>query len=319
MFYYLVLLVFSFLFGLLIGNPIINLIKKLNAKQTIREDGPQEHIKKKSNTPTIGGVIFLIPVFFITAFIYIWWKSFPSKEMIIVFICTFIMFATGFLDDLLKIKKKHNKGISGWAKLGIQTILAFIIFITCFESKNLFYFFWIFFVFAGTCNAYNLTDGLDGLATSISIATLLGLLVLSISFKNIETTSFITIFIGSLSAFFIFNKHPAKIFMGDTGSLAIGAAIGSIALLLKSELYLILFSFIPAIETLSVIIQVLSCKLSKRFLGTDKRVFKMTPLHHHFEITGWSEKQVVYRFLLLQIICLCLGIYIFFISYQFQA
>ena len=296
-------------FSLLIGNPLIKLLSLLNVKQTIREDGPKEHIQKKSKTPTIGGLIFLIPIFFIVLYFYLLKKEeFQTLDLIVVLGCTFTMAIVGFIDDLFKILKKHNKGVSGWVKLFVQFLISFFLFYKYKEGASLIFLFWYFFIFAGASNSYNLTDGLDGLLGSISLVSFIGFCFLLHYSGSHELVKFLIIFIGSLLGFLYFNKHPAKVFMGDTGSLAIGGAIGALAIVSRSELYLICFATIPILEALSVILQVVSCQLSKRFLRVDKRIFKMAPLHHHFELCGWEETTITKRFFVFQVICVIIGI-----------
>ena len=307
---YLFLLLISLFISLLIGNPLIWLLKSLNARQTIREDGPKEHIKKKFKVPTIGGLIFLIPVFILIFTISFIKKELQTIELIIVLSATFIMALLGFIDDYLKVIKKHNKGISGWSKLTVQLLLSLFLFYKYNEGNSLVYLIWFFFVFAGASNSYNLTDGLDGLLGSISLGSFVGFSILLSTANKPELVGFSVVLLGSILGFLYFNKHPAKAFMGDTGSLAIGGAIGSLALISRSELYSICFATIPILEALSVIFQVASCQLSKKFLGVDKRIFKMTPLHHHFELSGWKEKDIVKKFFIFQTICVLIGILI---------
>ena len=281
--FYLILCLIPLITSLLLGNPIINLLKSLSAKQTIREDGPPDHIKRKSQTPTIGGLIFLIPVFAITLSILIIKKDFQFQtlDLAVVLLATLVMAVLGFVDDYLKVVKKHNKGVSGWIKLFIQFLISLGICFLYKEGNVLIYLIWVFFIFSGASNSYNLTDGLDGLLGSISIVSLIGFSFLFHNYNKPELLLISIVSIGSLTGFLYFNKHPAKVFMGDTGSLAIGALVGSLAIVTKTELYLICFATIPILEALSVILQVVSCQLSKKVLGVDKRIFKMAPLHHH--------------------------------------
>lgn len=306
--FYLLLLIISTIFSLAIGNVIIGFLKKLGIKQHIREDGPKDHIQTKSQTPTLGSLIFLIPVITITVIACILKKGLYSNDLLIVFIVTLIGFGSGFIDDYLKILKKHNKGISGWTKLIIQFIVSVLLFYIYKEEHNLFWLMWVFFVFAGASNSYNLTDGLDGLLTSVSIASLLGISTVLYLHNNFEITVFMVILTGALIGFLYYNKYPAKVFMGDSGSLAIGSAIGGVAIATKTEFYLLFFAIVPILETISVIIQVISSQFSRRFLGKDMRVFKMTPIHHHFELLGWQETKVVRLFFLFQLIFSILGL-----------
>ena len=294
--------------SLAIGKPLINFLKSFRVKQTIREEGPQSHIQKKSQTPTIGGLIFLIPTFVVTMILCFLKKDFQTLDLLVVLGITLAMATLGFIDDYLKVVKKHNKGISGWIKLFVQFVVSLVIYCLYKEEASLFYLIWVFFVIAGASNSYNLTDGLDGLVASISLLSLLGLSFLCLQSQKGELETFLVIFIGSLFGFLYFNKHPAKVFMGDTGSLAIGGAIGALAIVSRHELFLAFFATIPILEALSVILQVASCQLSKKFLGQDKRIFKMTPLHHHFELIGWKETEIVKRFFVFQFICVVVGI-----------
>ncbi len=304
---YLFLLIIPLLISLLLGNPLIQLLKSLNARQTIREDGPKEHIKKKSQIPTIGGLIFLIPAFLSILVLFLAKKELQTTDLLVVLGSTYVLALLGFIDDYLKVIKKHNKGISAWFKLFIQFVVSFVIYYKYNSGIGLIYLIWAFFIIAGASNSYNLTDGLDGLLGGISFISLLGFSFLFHKLGQIELLYFSIALLGSLAGFLYFNKHPAKIFMGDTGSLALGGAIGSMAMVTHNELYLICFATIPILEALSVILQVLSCKLSKKFLGIDKRIFKMAPLHHHFELVGWSETKIVSRFFLFQLAFTIIG------------
>lgn len=311
---YLFLITLSFGITLLIGSPLIHLLKALGSNQAIREDGPKSHLEKKSNVPTMGGIIFLIPAFLLTLAICFIKKDCQTLDLIVVMAVTLVMAILGFTDDYLKIKKQHNKGVSGWIKLLIQFLVSLIIVYLYNEGDLLIYLIWVFFIIAGAANSYNLTDGLDGLVTSVSLASFLGCLFLFNQYNEVALSYLVSIFFGSLLGFLCFNKYPAKVFMGDTGSLAIGGAIGAIAVVSRSELFLICFATIPIIEALSVIIQVVSYQLSKKFLGAGKRIFKMAPLHHHFELCNWKETDIVKRFVIFQIACVIVGI--LFLSLQ---
>ena len=311
-----ILFTISFVFSLIIGRFLIPILKSINAKQIIRKDGPSSHITKKSQIPTIGGLIFLIPVFFITLILCTLKKDLLTLDLRIVLCTIFIMGSLGFVDDYLKVRKKHNKGISGWIKLLIQLLVSCLIFHLYKEGACFLYLIWFFFIIAGASNSYNLTDGLDGLLTSVTLAGVLGFFVLFYRSGRFELLTFSIIFFGALAGFLYFNRYPAKVFMGDTGSLAIGGAVGSLAIASKAELFLIFFAAIPILEALSVILQVISYQYSKRFLGVDKRLFKMAPLHHHFELIGWKETDIVKRFFIFQTVCTLIGIYIL-LKYKF--
>ena len=305
---YILLLLTSLIFSIIAGFPLIKLLRNIGVNQYIREEGPKDHLATKRDTPTIGGIIFLIPTFIISSTILYIYKSLITLDLIVVLLATLIIAISGFLDDFLKLKRKHNKGISGWFKLFVQLIISIIIFMLYKGDQNILYLVWVFLIFAGSCNSFNLTDGLDGLAASVSIASLCGLAYLLNSQFNYDLTIFSVILIGSLVGFLYFNRYPATIFMGDTGSLAIGAAIGSLALVSGNGLYLLIFAIVPVLEAISVILQVASCKLSKKFLNKDIRIFKMTPLHHHFELLGWKETTIVKCFFFVQAICTLIGI-----------
>lgn len=308
MLFYLCLFLISLTASFLLGNPLIKIFKSIGIKQFIRETGPKNHIEKKSMVPTIGGVIFLIPLLTISIILVFVKKDLCTLDLVVVLSTTFVMAVLGFVDDYLKVIKKQNKGVSGLIKLFIQLLVSLVIVHIYSEEAGLIYLIWVFFIISGASNSYNLTDGLDGLLTSISLATFIGFFFLLSQYNKTELSYFIVIFLGSLLGFLYFNKYPAKVFMGDTGSLAIGGAVGALAIVSRSELYLICFATVPIIEAFSVILQVASCQLSKRFLGIDKRIFKMTPLHHHFELCGWKETDIVKRFFIFQVVCVVIGI-----------
>ncbi len=309
---YFFLFLVSLTLALFVGNPLIRLLKSIGVKQSIREDGPKAHLGKKSKTPTIGGVIFLIPLFLLTIIFCLMKKSFLSMDLLVVLITTAIMAVLGFVDDYLKVLKKHNKGISGWTKLFVQLLVSIVLYKIYYGNNGLIYLLWCFFIIAGAANSFNLTDGLDGLLGSISLLSFLGFFVLFSHYAKNELLLFIAVVLGAVAGFLYFNKHPAKIFMGDTGSLAIGGAIGSLAIVSRHELYLALFAAVPIIEALSVIIQVLGYKVTKKIYGEGKRIFKMAPLHHHFELCGWGEIKVVQTLFFLQLICTLIGVFILF-------
>ncbi|EIA24055.1 Phospho-N-acetylmuramoyl-pentapeptide-transferase, partial [Candidatus Arthromitus sp. SFB-3] len=229
-----------------------------------------------------------------------------SNEVIIA-LGIFLSFGfVGFLDDYLKILRKNNLGLRAYQKMALLIIISLAIYFTTKDYQDFrmiyipflnstinlsfFYLPFLFVYFTGVTNAVNLTDGLDGLATVVSIIVLLFLFVVGFMIGKIDLSIFAFILVGALMAFLIFNVNPAKVFMGDTGSLALGGAIAAIAFIFKIEVIMIFVGIIYVIETLSVIIQVLVYKLTK------KRVFKMAPIHHHFEHLGWSENKIVYVF-----------------------
>lgn len=299
-------IVISFIVASILGPIIIPLLHKLKFGQNIRQEGPKSHLKK-AGTPTIGGLIFIFATI-ITMFVMV---GNPTDEAMIA-LYSFVGFGfVGFLDDLLKIIKKKNEGL----KSGQKMILLLIVsgFLTWYAYKyigtsinipflngqinlGLFYIPFAMFYFAGVTNAVNLTDGLDGLATSVTVLVTTFLGIISYNLGHISLAIFCVALAGALLAFLRFNAFPARVFMGDTGSLALGGAVAMVALILKMPLILVLIGIIYVIETLSVILQVASFKL------TGKRIFKMAPIHHHFEQLGWSETKIVSVFSIITVV-----------------
>ncbi|MCE5221443.1 MAG: phospho-N-acetylmuramoyl-pentapeptide-transferase [Clostridium sp.] len=292
-------LIMGFLFSIILGPIVIPILHKLKFGQNIREEGPKSH-QKKSGTPTMGGLIFFISV---ATTILIMGHKLMDKEMIILY--SFLAFGfIGFLDDMLKIIHRDNLGLKSAQKM-ILLILFSVAFawygykyigtdiLIPFANKGfrmdlgMLYIPFIVIFYAAVTNAVNLTDGIDGLATSVTVIVLTFFAIVGFRTGNYEVAIFAIALAGALLGFLKFNAFPAKIFMGDTGSLALGGVIGTIALMLKMEWFVVIVGGIYLIETLSVIIQVTSFKL------TGKRVFKMSPIHHHFEQVGWSEVKIV--------------------------
>ncbi|CUU46903.1 phospho-N-acetylmuramoyl-pentapeptide-transferase [Clostridium beijerinckii] len=292
-------LIMGVVFSIVLGPIFIPILHKLKFGQNIRKEGPKSH-QKKSGTPTMGGLIFFIAT--ATAILIMGQKP-MSREMILLY--SFLAFGfIGFLDDILKIIHKDNLGLRaaqkmillvlfsvalawyGYTNVGTDILIPFI-------NENfrlnlgMLYIPFIVVYYAAVTNAVNLTDGIDGLATSVTVIVLTFFAIIGFRTQNVEVAVFAIALAGALLGFLKFNAFPAKIFMGDTGSLALGGVIGTIALMLKMELFVIIVGGIYLIETLSVIIQVTSFKL------TGKRVFRMSPIHHHFEQVGWSEVKIV--------------------------
>ncbi|NRY62579.1 phospho-N-acetylmuramoyl-pentapeptide-transferase [Clostridium beijerinckii] len=292
-------LIMGFVFSIVLGPIFIPILHKLKFGQNIRKEGPKSH-QKKSGTPTMGGLIFFIAT--ATAILIMGQKP-MSREMILLY--SFLAFGfIGFLDDILKIIHKDNLGLRaaqkmillvlfsvalawyGYTNVGTDILIPFI-------NQNfrlnlgMLYIPFIVVYYAAVTNAVNLTDGIDGLATSVTVIVLTFFAIIGFRTQNVEVAVFAIALAGALLGFLKFNAFPAKIFMGDTGSLALGGVIGTIALMLKMELFVIIVGGIYLIETLSVIIQVTSFKL------TGKRLFRMSPIHHHFEQVGWSEVKIV--------------------------
>lgn len=299
-------IVISFIVASILGPIIIPLLHKLKFGQNIRQEGPKSHLKK-AGTPTIGGLIFI----FATIIIMFIMVGNPTDEAMIA-LYSFVGFGfVGFLDDLLKIIKKKNEGLTSGQKMILLLIVSG--FLTWYAYKyigtsinipflngqinfGLFYIPFVMFYFAGVTNAVNLTDGLDGLATSVTVLVTTFLGIISYNLGHISLAIFCVALAGALLAFLRFNAFPARVFMGDTGSLALGGAVAMVALILKMPLILVLIGIIYVIETLSVILQVSSFKL------TGKRIFKMAPIHHHFEQLGWSETKIVSVFSIITVV-----------------
>jgi phospho-N-acetylmuramoyl-pentapeptide-transferase len=307
----LISLILSFLVATIIGSPIIKGLYNLKFGQNIRQDGPQSHLKK-AGTPTIGGLIFITSTTIVT---FIMIRDIKDEAFVALF--AFIAFGfIGFLDDIIKIVKRNNLGLRAYQKMILLLIVSGVLsyysyvelgtkinipFINTQWDLGILYIPFVIFYFAATTNAVNLTDGLDGLATSITILVMTFLSIVSFNLGNYTLTIFSIVLAGSLLGFLRFNAFPARVFMGDTGSLALGGAVATVALLLKIPFIVVIIGAIYVIETLSVIIQVSSFKL------TGKRVFKMAPIHHHFEHMGWSETKIVTIFSIITVIVCFIG------------
>ena len=298
---------------------VIPFLHKMKFGQVEREEGLESH-KSKNGTPTMGGIVFVIAAI-LGAFI-VNFNNLLDPELILATIVLVGYSAIGFVDDALIIVKHSNKGLPPLAKLLAQIALAIICyffamnFIPDFTSvitiplldinidMGYLYPALILVMFAGESNGVNLSDGLDGLATGLSMFAIAPFIIFSIMTKDYTLASYATAMVGALLGFMMFNYHPAKIFMGDVGSLGLGGFLAILAILTKQELLLILVGGVFLMETLSVIIQVVS------FKTRGKRVFKMAPIHHHFEMLGWSEQQVTISFWFIGFICGILSIVI---------
>ena len=314
----------SFALSVIVSLIVIPILKKLKVGQSEREEGPKSHLTKKG-TPTMGGLILIITTIILSAFLYIdYAKDEPeiATRLLPMIFVTIGFGLVGFIDDFKKVVLHNTDGLSPRLKmLGLMIIaIAYVVMLVFnFENGTDIYIpfvnqyitlpLWLYIPFAvivilATTNAVNLTDGIDGLATSVTTIILTCLTVISIVWEIKETTIFGCIVIGAALGFLLFNLHPAQIFMGDTGSLLLGGAIAGIALYLKLPLLLLIIAIIPVIETISVMIQVIV------FKKTGKRVFKMTPIHHHFELCGWKENKIVSIFSLVTLIMSMVGIMI---------
>ena len=316
----------GFTLTIIFGLIMIPILKKMNIKQTVSIFITKH--KDKEGTPTMGGVIFIIPTIISVVILMLLGKVELSYNLIVV-IVTFVLYAIlGFMDDFLSIKRKNNIGLTGLQKLIGQLVIAIIFFIIFMKSgrepsliiytlnitipMGWFYGAFILFMLVASSNAVNLTDGLDGLAGGLSAIAFLAFGLISWGSLGIAGNADIGIFcfilVGSLFAFLFYNTYPARVFMGDTGSLALGGALAAIAIVTSHELTLIVVAGVFVIETLVSIIQLTSVKL------TGKRVFLMAPLHHHFEKLGWKETDIVKMFwavgLMLAAVSILFGVWI---------
>ncbi|MDD7363132.1 MAG: phospho-N-acetylmuramoyl-pentapeptide-transferase [Peptoniphilus sp.] len=302
----------------LIGGKIfIPMLHRLNAGQSIREEGPQSHLSK-AGTPTIGGVIFLAALLIGTLL-----TKNMTYEILILFVSTFGFGLVGFIDDYLKVVHKRNLGFTAMQKLIAQIIIAILLYVLVRQSDQLttkllvpgtgniwdfgvFFIPFIIFVVVGTVNSVNLTDGLDGLSSSVTVIVMLFFALVSYKLERFSITLFCLVLTGGLLGFLHYNKYPAKVFMGDTGSLALGGAVVGVAILLNLPILLPICCGIYFIEALSVIIQVTSFKL------TGKRVFLMSPIHHHFEQKGMNEVQIVGLFSGIELVLCIISYFLIF-------
>lgn len=313
------LLVVSFLVTVLMLPRLIKYLHYLKFGQAIREEGPQSHMHKKG-TPTMGGISFIVAT--VLALIIAMFIDSSNIKYYILFIYTTISFSIiGYIDDMLIVVKKKNDGLAPRKKLMLQILFSIIfyvlvkfiyedinyIYIPGLEYQlNISYLYMVFVVFwqTGFSNAVNLTDGLDGLATSITIITTSTFALLAYKENNFPIFVFCLVLVGALIGFLLFNKNPAKIFMGDTGSLALGGILAAISIILHKEIAFIFIGLVYILETLSVIIQV------AYFKKTGKRIFKMSPLHHHFELSGYGEVKTVYLFVIIALISSGVGYFL---------
>ena len=316
------ILLLSFVISIVFAIIIIPILRRLKVGQIERTDGPESHLKKQG-TPTMGGVIIAITLIITSLFLYFYEyrQSEPevaSKIIPLVFVSLGFGFV-GFTDDFKKLRYKNTKGLKPLYKMFGLLIISVIYTLFLVKFLNMgtdtyipiikkyvtmpiwLYIPFAIFVLLGTTNAINLTDGVDGLSSSVTTIILTCLVAISIILGVKEITIVGTILIGACLGFLLFNLHPAKVFMGDTGSLLLGGAIAGIALYLKMPLILIIIALVPIIETVSVMIQVTYYK------KTGKRIFKMAPIHHHFELCGWKEGKIVSIFSLLTLVCCIIG------------
>src|SRR3954468_19504847 len=326
----------ALLISLFLGRPVIRKLADLKFGQEIREEGPASHHAKRG-TPTMGGVLIIGSVFLSTVL----WARLDSLYLWIALIATTGFAFIGFADDYIKIVKKRSLGLTGKQKLAGQLIVALAVWFVLWQWGNYpwnlsipffkatadpngityifpwMYLFFMAFILLGSSNAVNLTDGLDGLAISVTFIAMSALTALTylassarwseyLDITHNPTASELTVFCGSMVGaslgFLWYNSPPADVFMGDVGSLAIGGALGTVAILTKQEFLLPFIGGVFILEALSVMLQVSVFKMTKRGGQPGRRIFKMTPLHHHFEISGWKEPKIVFRFVIVAIL-----------------
>lgn len=304
----------SFLLAVILGPLTIPLLRRLKFGQQVRDDGPKAHLKK-AGTPTMGGAIILLA--FALSFLKF---SVMDTDFYVLLIATLGFGLIGFLDDYIKIIFKRSLGLTAKQKLIGQLVCAGLICVLLWQSGHStvisipgtslgldfgwFYYPFIILMMLAVSNAVNFTDGLDGLLAGTSAIAFSAFATIAMQASEISAAVSAAAMVGAVLGFLVYNAHPAKVFMGDTGSLGIGGAIAAVAILTKTELLIIIIGGVFVIEMLSVIIQVVS------FKTRGKRVFKMSPIHHHFELCGWSEWRVVITFWLAGIVLAGLGLWI---------
>lgn len=314
----LITLLASFFVAVVLSPIFIPFLKRLKFGQSIREEGPKSH-QKKSGTPTMGGIVIITTLVAVTLILSIYFNMFTMETAILLFV-TLGYGIIGFIDDFIKVVMKRNLGLTSKQKLLGQLIIAIIVYFAIRYAGisttlsvpgtdwsielGWVYFILIIVMLVGASNGVNLTDGLDGLLAGTAAIAFGAFAVLASSRLELDIALFCIAVVGSLLGFLVFNAHPAKVFMGDTGSLALGGAIAAVAILTKMELLLVIIGGVFVMETLSVMIQVVS------FKTTGKRIFKMSPLHHHYEMVGWNEWRIVVTFWIVGILLAGLGIYI---------
>lgn len=304
---------------------IIPILRRRKVGQIERDDGPQSHLKKQG-TPTMGGIIIILSMIIVCVGLFFYYTKYRPEptiaKNILPLLITSVGFGLiGFIDDFKKLVLKNTKGLSPTAKMIGLLIIAvgYTIYLTNvlkigtdiyipFAKTSIVLPIWLYIplailVMLGTTNAINLTDGIDGLSSSVTTIILTCLTVIAIIFDVKEVTLFGSALAGACLGFLLFNLYPSKVMMGDTGSLCLGGAVAAMALYLKMPLLLLIIALVPILETLSVMIQV------AHFKRTGNRVFKMAPLHHHFELSGWKENKVVSVFSIVTLIVCIIGIF----------
>ncbi|CAI6020172.1 phospho-N-acetylmuramoyl-pentapeptide-transferase [Cohnella sp. JJ-181] len=305
----------SFLLTVLLGPLCIPVLRRLKFGQQVRDDGPQSHLKK-IGTPTMGGIIILLAM--TVAFLKFSDRGWPFWALLTASLGFGLV---GFLDDFIKIAMKRSLGLTAWQKLFGQLVvsIAFCLIIHRMDLSTAVgvpgtdwsldlgwaYYILVVVIFFAATNAVNFTDGLDGLLSGTSALAFGAFAIVALEATQQQSAIFSAAVVGAVLGFLVYNAHPAKVFMGDSGSLGLGGGIGAVAILTKTELLLIVIGGVFVLEMLSVIIQVGS------FKTRGKRVFKMSPIHHHFELTGWSEWRVVTTFWLAGLVFAAIGLILY--------
>ncbi|GIO65540.1 phospho-N-acetylmuramoyl-pentapeptide-transferase [Paenibacillus sp. JTLBN-2024] len=305
----------SFILAIIAAPLLIPLLRRLKFGQQVRDDGPQSHLKK-AGTPTMGGVVIILA--FTLSFLKF---SVINTDFYVMLVATLGFGLIGFLDDYIKIVFKRSLGLTARQKLVGQLLFAAIMCVLLiqnghstaihvpgtsfsFDWGGWFYYPFIVIMMLAISNAVNFTDGVDGLLSGVSAIAFAAFALVAMQATSLSAAVCAAAMIGAVLGFLVFNAHPAKVFMGDTGSLGIGGAIGAIAIVTKTELLFLVIGGVFVIEMLSVVLQVAS------FKTRGKRIFKMSPIHHHFELSGWSEWRVVITFWLVSIVLAGIGLYL---------
>ena len=316
-------LIIAFIIAIIMGFIIIPILKKRKVGQIERDDGPQSHLKKQG-TPTMGGIIIIITMTLVVIGTYIYLSIIGETDiahrLLPILLLTIGFGLIGFIDDFKKLVLKNTEGLKpSYKMIGLLIIsVAYVIYLvyglkietqtyipiikTYMDMPVFIYIPFAIIVILGATNAVNLTDGIDGLSSSVCAIIITCLAIIGISLQLYEVSIFASIVIGAVLGFLMFNIHPAKVFMGDTGSLMLGGVISGLALYLEMPLLLLVIALIPVLETISVMIQVVY------FKKTGKRFFKMAPLHHHFELSGWKENKVVVVFSVATLLLCIIGL-----------
>lgn len=316
-------MIIAFVVSIIMGFIIIPILKKRKVGQIERDDGPQSHLKKQG-TPTMGGIIIIITMILVVigtyAYLLVSGETDLANKLIPILLLTIGFGLIGFIDDFKKLVLKNTEGLKpSYKMIGLLIIsVAYVIYLvyglkietqtyipiikTYIDIPVFIYIPFAIIVILGATNAVNLTDGIDGLSSSVCAIIITCLAIIGISLQLYEVSIFASIVIGAVLGFLMFNLHPAKVFMGDTGSLMLGGVISGLALYLEMPLLLLVIALIPVLETISVMIQVVY------FKKTGKRFFKMAPLHHHFELSGWKENKVVVVFSIATLLLCIIGL-----------